>query len=311
MVNLGKSVGPHTSRNRMDIIHHTLIGGVGFLAALSGDAPIAGAAFMAGSIFPDLDAFLMFGGKQFYLRNHQGVTHSVLLAPVYAALVAGAFTLIPEIGWSWAMFAAALAGLLVHVTLDWLNTFRIALLLPLDARRFSADAVFFVDAVTLALTAAFYPLYLWLDFVAAIWLYPLLFVAYLAAKYWLRLRVGRLLEPLFAIPSSLNPFEFFILEMQGDAQVSYLYNAFSGNKKGLRSFAAIGAEHRRLAEQSEVFRNMTRITRAFRITEVNEDPSGTTIRAADVAVRNFGGRFGAAELRFNNDGKLIHEMANI
>ena len=56
---------------------------------------------------------------------------------------------------------------------------------------------------------------------------------------------------------------------------------------------------------------MALVTRAFHITEVQEDAAGTTIHAADIAVRNFGGKFGKTELRFNPQGKLIYEVADI
>lgn len=295
----------------MDIVHHTLIGGAGFLGALAGDMPGAGAAFLAASVFPDLDVFFMVFGRHVYLRNHQGITHSVLLAPVYALLIAGLFGLLPGVDASWSVFLGALAGLLAHISLDWLNTFRIALFAPFGKQRYSADAVFFIDAVSLALVAVFYLLYVEFDVGAALWLYPTLFIAYLAFKYWLRVRVGRLLKPLFAIPGSLNPFVFYILDAHGDSQVAYLYNALTGRRSEHRCFGPVSPEHQKQAEQSAVFRDMQTISRAFRITEVLEDDSGVTIRASDVAIRNFGGRFGATELRFDQKGALVHEVANV
>jgi hypothetical protein len=39
----------------MDTVHHALIGGAGFLVAATHQQELAGAAFLAGSVFPDLD----------------------------------------------------------------------------------------------------------------------------------------------------------------------------------------------------------------------------------------------------------------
>ncbi len=295
----------------MDIVHHALIGGAGFLGAVAADAPLVGAAFVAGSVFPDLDVMFMAFGKRFFLRNHQGITHSLILAPVYALAISGLLALLPEIAWSWHMWLGALAGLLAHVTLDWLNTFRIAILAPFGRRRFSADAVFFVDGVALAMTALFYLAYLHFDFQAALWLYPLLFACYLVAKWRLRRWVEITLRPLFAIPASLNPFEFYILEMQDGMRIGYVFNTLTRKRTRRAAFPPAAEKYQRLAEKSGVYRDMALITRAFHITDVHEDASGITIHAADIAVRNYGGRFGKTELRFDPTGKLVHEMANI
>jgi hypothetical protein len=146
---------------------------------------------------------------------------------------------------------------------------------------------------------------------ATFWLYPMLFVAYLGSKHWLHVRVGRLLKPLFAMPGSLNPFVFYLLDAHGDSQVACIYNALTGKPAEHRCFGPVSAKCQKQAEQSAVFRDMKSITRAFRITEVLEDDTGVTLRASDLAIRNLGGRFGATELRFNQEGTLVHEVAKV
>ena len=295
----------------MDIVHHALIGGAGFLGALDGDAPIAGVAFIAGSVFPDLDVLFMVFGKHYYLRHHQSITHSIFLAPVYALIISSSLWLLPEIDWAWSVYSGALMGLLLHITLDWFNTFRIALLTPVNQRRFSLDAVFFVDSVAWSLTALFYLLYLYFEYQAMLWLYPVLFTTYIVAKWRLRCWVSSKLQPLFAIPSSLNPFEFYILEKQGKAHVSYLFNVLTRSKSNWRVYHPFGDIYQNLAERSDVFKDMKRVARAFHIVDVQENTADITIHAADIAVRNYGGRFGHTALRFDLAGKLIHEVANI
>ena len=89
----------------MDIAHHALIGGAGFVALAAQDHELAGMAFVAGSVFPDLDVAFMAMGKQFYLRNHQGPTHSFVMAPLYALLVSS--PVIVFLGFDWPTYVAA------------------------------------------------------------------------------------------------------------------------------------------------------------------------------------------------------------
>lgn len=146
---------------------------------------------------------------------------------------------------------------------------------------------------------------------AALWLYPMLFIAYLSSQYGLRVRLGRLLKLLFAMPGSLNPFVFYILGAHGDSHVAYICNALTGKRSEHRCFGPVSAKCQKQAEQSAVFGDVKSITRAFRITEALEDDSGVTLRASDLAIRNFGSRLGATELRFNQEGTLVHEVANV
>jgi len=295
----------------MDIVHHAFIGGIGFVTAAAHDQPLIGAAFVAGSVFPDLDVFFMALGKRFYLRNHQGITHSLALSPLFAALLCIPLWTLPGDKPELFIWLAAWAGLIVHVTLDWFNTFRIELFGPFSKKRFSLDAVFFIDSVALLLTALFYLLHLVLEMPIVEILYPLAFVAYFLLKLWLHRQVMNDLKPLFAIPSSFNPVEFYILEQHKEGLTGYLYNTITHRKHTAQTYTEVDIKHQTLAESSTVFNDMKHITRAFHIIDVNEDNEGTTIIAADLAIRNFGGHFARTELHFDKQGQLVHEMANI
>ena len=141
----------------MDIVHHALIGVAGFQSAANEELFPLGAAFLLGSVFPDLDVAFMALGKRFYLKNHQALTHSLPLSPLYALLLASPLFLLE--GFSWSLILAALLGLWLHIALDWSNTFRLAPFAPFSYRRYSLDAIFFIDSVALTLTAGFYLLY--------------------------------------------------------------------------------------------------------------------------------------------------------
>ena len=294
----------------MDIVHHALIGGAGFQGATGAEMFPHGVAFLFGSVFPDLDVAFMALGKRFYLKNHQALTHSLPLSPLYALLIISPLLLVEE--FSWSLLLAALLGLWLHIALDWSNTFRIAPFAPFSYRRFSLDAIFFIDTVTLVLTAAFYLLY---NLVASEpWvalLYGALFLAYVVAKLLLQRRVRRTQQAAIAIPSSFNPFSFYLLSEEEGGYYSRHYNALLGSITREWHVPKVDDEVAALAARSRVFADMRGICRALTIVEVERDDEGVTLHAADIAVRNFGGRFGRTTMRFDNHGELVSEVANI
>ena len=281
------------------------------LLAVAQDQPLLGFAFLAGSVFPDLDVFFMVLGKRFYLRHHQGVTHSIILAPLYALLLSVALLIPLGSWWQLDIYLSALAGLSIHILLDWFNTYRIALLSPFIKKRYSLDAVFFIDSVALALTALFYILYVLNELDIAIWLYPMGFVIYFLLKLGYQKKIRKQLNARFVIPSSLNPFEFYVLAEDEQGLLGYIYNGLTGNRKKQIRYAAEDEAIKALAEKSRVYQDMKGITRAFHITEVDKTKNGICIQVNDIAVRNFGGKFARTTLEFDNNGKLIRELANI
>lgn len=291
----------------MDIVHHASIGGVGFIALASQHQELAGLGFVAGSVFPDLDVAFMTGGKRFYLKYHQGPTHSLPIAPFYAAL----FTVV--LGWDWALFFGLLAGLCAHILLDLFNTFGIQVLWPLTPRRFCLDAVFFIDTVAWSLTLAFFALTL-PDIVApgfAAICYVALLATYLTAKLHLQRRTRARLEVDFAIPSSFNPFAFLLFSKRNGSLRTVAYNALSGNVSDERLLAEVAPEALQLASKSGVFRDLKSILRGLEVIGVERDVAGITVIAQDLAIRNFGGKFGRTELRFDLEGRLVSEVAHI
>ena len=295
----------------MDIVHHAFIGGAGMLALGAAGEELAGLGFLAGSVFPDLDVAFMAAGKRFYLKRHQGPTHSLPFAPLYAAALTAAMS--APGGWQWAFFWGTLAGLAVHVALDLSNTFGIQILWPLSARRFCADAVFFVDLGAWALTLAFFAIALAepAAVIPAAFAYAGLFAAYVLGRWALQRRVRRRTGALVAIPSSWNPCAFFLLRERADGLETSCYDAFTGSLSDVRVRTRPPPDVMALAQTSTVFRDMSSILRALTVTSVNRAAERTTLVAEDLAVRNFGGRFGRTQLRFDSEGRLEHEVANI
>jgi membrane-bound metal-dependent hydrolase YbcI (DUF457 family) len=295
----------------MDIVHHAFIGGAGFIALAAQEQELAGLGFLAGSVFPDLDVVFIAAGKRFYLKRHQGPTHSLPAAPFYAVLLASIPTM--QLGWNWTLYFGLLGGLGVHVLLDLFNTFGIQILWPLTPRRFCLDAVFFIDTVAWALTAGFFSLVL--TGVASAGLaaiaYATLFAAYVLAKLALQRHTKKRVGADFAIPSALNPFGFFLFTRRDGQLRTAQFNALSGRTAEERVLPETGPEIAALTGHSGVFCDMQSILRGLHVTRADVGPAGTAMVAEDLVVRNFGGRFGRTELCFDPQGRLIHEMAHI
>ncbi len=100
--------------------------------------------------FPDIDAVTQLAGDLAYLRHHRGITHSVLMAPLWAGLLAvllaplWAHTRRMAHGWK-PLWPLALAALLVHIAGDWITQFGTMLLEPLSDARFGLGAMFIID----------------------------------------------------------------------------------------------------------------------------------------------------------------------
>jgi inner membrane protein len=115
------------------------------------------AAFVIGGVAPDLDVFIIWLAQFFpspdLLLVHRGITHS----PIFGFLTAlGAMLLISlppgrgnfrrwtgiEFSLSWPVAGLALAGVIMHLFLDYLITKGVPLFFPLDTVRFSAELLF-------------------------------------------------------------------------------------------------------------------------------------------------------------------------
>lgn len=293
----------------MDIVHHAVIGGIGFSFLAGNNQEIAGIAFCAATVFPDLDVFFMLFGKRFYLKKHQGPTHSLILSPLFALLLS--FPLIYSIGFNATIILAALAGLWIHTFLDLTNTFGISLLWPLSDKRYSFDIIFFIDLSAWIITLCFYIFFYVFKSVIVFYAYISIFALYFLFKYLLHQFVKSRLQCKLAIPSSDNPFEFFILEKKDSSIKTYRYNLVNKQTRDTELFDPPPKRYEEMAKKSRIFNDLKEITKFLRITDISENEQGTKIIARDLGIRNFGGKFGTTTLHFNRNEELIDEMANI
>jgi inner membrane protein len=114
---------------------------------------------------PDIDILWFFGGSVTGFAHHRGFTHTLLGAPVMAAITVGAIYGVYRLlrrrgGWKprleprWGvLFLCALLGALVHIFQDWTNNYGVRPLAPFHPRWYSLDLVSIVDPIMLAALA--------------------------------------------------------------------------------------------------------------------------------------------------------------
>jgi len=125
------------------------------LARASTGRPGARAALIVGlvaAMLPDLDS-LFFRTRLEYLRYHRSWTHSFLVLPVFALLVAlGAriFLRGARLANLW-LFAAI--GIASHILFDWITSFGTMFWAPLSWKRYSLDWVFILDPIFTGIAA--------------------------------------------------------------------------------------------------------------------------------------------------------------
>src|SRR5688500_10581765 len=126
----------------MDPLAHTLCG-----AAL-GEIGLAKRrldriVLIAAANLPDIDVLARFWGEDAERSFRRGWTHGVLAMVVLPLLLASVVWIFDRDRRR--MFGLACVGVWSHPLLDWLNTYGIRLLMPLDGTWFYGDALFIVD----------------------------------------------------------------------------------------------------------------------------------------------------------------------
>ena len=130
----------------MDPITHTLTGVlVGEAGVRRRLGPAAAVAVAVAAEAPDVDYVLRLMGRTVYLAHHRGLTHSIVMAPALAGLVAAAcFSFSRERRFA-PLFGVALLGVCMHIFEDLVTPFGTMLLAPLSWHRFSLDWFFIID----------------------------------------------------------------------------------------------------------------------------------------------------------------------
>jgi len=152
----------------MDTLTHALSGALLARATAPRAAATAGIGLrrrvVVGALvaaFPDLDFVLGFLSPSAYLLYHRGVTHSIVMLPLWAVVLAWLFARLDPARPRWQAYFWLVAGALgIHILGDLITSFGTILLAPLSDRRFALDTTFIIDLwftgiIVAALVAAF------------------------------------------------------------------------------------------------------------------------------------------------------------
>src|SRR5262247_517508 len=95
---------------------------------------------------PDLDIVIAMFGPVAYLENHRGVTHSLILLPLWALLYSWILAKILREPGGWrALYAITAMSLALHVAGDVITTYGTMILAPFSAWRAQIGTTFIID----------------------------------------------------------------------------------------------------------------------------------------------------------------------
>ncbi|HEY6348817.1 MAG TPA: metal-dependent hydrolase [Candidatus Angelobacter sp.] len=145
----------------MEPVTHFLTGACLSRAGLNRKTGLATLTLVLASEMPDLDIVSSLGGSVSYLQHHRGITHTLLGAPFVAAgtlgVVYGIYRLLLSRGHefkrppNWRLlYLYALFSALLHIFLDFTNSYGIRPFAPFSWKWYSWDILFILDPVLLA-----------------------------------------------------------------------------------------------------------------------------------------------------------------
>jgi inner membrane protein len=134
----------------MDTLTHALSGALAARATAPRTARISVPARMAAGFFaaafPDVDWVLAYVSPIAYVTGHRGVTHSLLLLPLWAGLLALACAKIDRGGTTWRDYYGVCAiGIGMHILGDLITSFGTIVFAPVSDARFAWSTTFIID----------------------------------------------------------------------------------------------------------------------------------------------------------------------
>ena len=285
----------------MDIVTHAMMGAV-TASAIAEEQPVAAAAFVLGSVLPDLDALSRCFGKRAFLRFHQTQSHGLPNALFAGGLL---WILVQALDWyaPWAAVGLAL-GMIFHSALDYTNTYGITLFAPFSRRRFCTEWVFFIDAVVIVASVAAL-LGVWqhqqrygeLGYGVQL-VYGTAMLGYWSVKVALRRRGLRLSPPgtLSLLPSALVPWHYFGCARQGESIAVFRVDVLGGRIFEEERAAILDARYEAALAGVPEFTTMQCLSPAYHAVESQTSAEGTKLICRDLRTRNFRTRFGQLDL---------------
>lgn len=100
----------------------------------------------AAAAFPDIDLILWSIDTITYLNWHQGPTHSLIMLPLWAWLLAWLFSKMSRGHYAWpAFYQTACLGIAIHIAGDLVTSYGLMLFAPFSTERYSLPLVFVID----------------------------------------------------------------------------------------------------------------------------------------------------------------------
>ena len=137
----------------MDTLTHALSGALIARATAPkpgtpGTIPLSrriGLGFFAAA-FPDLDVVTSWMSPLSYLYYHRGITHSLLVLPLWSILLAWLCSLIWRRGPPWRAYFSVFAwGIGIHIAGDWITSFGTMIFAPFSDARYGLSTTFIID----------------------------------------------------------------------------------------------------------------------------------------------------------------------
>jgi inner membrane protein len=95
---------------------------------------------------PDLDFVIGYVGPIEYLYHHRGITHSLIVFPLWAFLLAKLCAVVWRRDRPWrAYFGVIAMGLAIHIAGDWITSFGTIIFAPLSDARHGIGTTFIID----------------------------------------------------------------------------------------------------------------------------------------------------------------------
>src|SRR5215210_3147697 len=96
--------------------------------------------------FPDIDFISSYVSPLSYIHYHRGITHSLILLPMWAALLAVIFAVIWKGKPRWpAYFGISAIAIGSHILTDWITSFGTMVFAPFSDARYAIGTTFIID----------------------------------------------------------------------------------------------------------------------------------------------------------------------
>lgn len=217
----------------MDTLTHALSGALAARATAPRTARIPVAARVAAGFFaaafPDIDWALVYVSPAAYVTGHRGLTHSVLLLPLWAALLAWACAKLDRGGARWRdYFGVCAIAIGIHILGDLITSFGTIVLAPLSDARVAWSTTFIIDLwFTGIIVAGLAAAWLWrrsrVPAVAAlallggyVGLQAVLHARAVDAGREHAARMGLGAAQVSALPRPVSPFNWMVVVVAGD-----------------------------------------------------------------------------------------------